>query len=140
MVDSWQPGPMLSRDEEESLSEIEARLRSDSPDLLEMFERDSHDDLAQVLVPWETPPIDIHTDRAAPSRAISLSPWGEPRRRAVLALLVVGALLLAVTATALATFAFGADAGGLVGAVSLPLAGLYSWSLFGCPNQRHRSR
>ena len=103
---------MLSHEEEETLAAMEARLCSESPDLHALFAAPAP----------EAEPV---TRPEAPSST--------PRHRV---LRVVAALLAATAATALVTAAAGPSAGGLIGAMALPMAGLYGWSLFACG--RHR--
>ena len=103
---------MLSHEEEETLAAMEARLRSESPDLHALFA--SPTPAAEPVVGAD-------------------QPMPRPGHRV---LRVVAALLAATAATALVTAAAGPSAGGLIGAMALPMAGLYGWSLFACG--RHR--
>lgn len=100
---------MLSHEEEEALAAMEARLRSESPDLHAMFEQGPHPAAGLAL------PDAAEPDEARPSIARRL-------------LRVVVALAGATAATAAVTVGLGPELGGLVGALAFPIVGLYGWS------------
>lgn len=105
---------MLSRDEERSLAELEARLGDEDPQLA-------------ALLAGAHPSTFPETGRSArvdPGTPTAPSLLGEVIRTALV-------LAAAVALTGLTTVWFGPDVGGLVGAVGLPLAGLYGWRHLG---------
>ena len=124
---------MLDHDEERQLAEIEARLRDEAPDLLELFE----------VIPDPTDRSDPTVDggpSTSPSHRrresfASRAPEPPPTRHPVLKSLA--AVLLAVALTTVATFTVGPNVGGLVAVIGLSAAGMYAYQVLrGCPGLR----
>jgi hypothetical protein len=123
---------MLDHDEERRLAEIEARLRDEAPDLLELF--DEIPDSPAALGPID--PLDaLSRDEPADGAAdagggqLTTHPW----------LKSAAAVTAAVVLTTLVTLAIGPDLGGLVGVIGLSISGMYAYQVLrGCPGLRHR--
>jgi hypothetical protein len=122
---------VLDREEDAALAEIEAALRRDDPEFVELLESMDRSDAIVVVPVPEPEPI------------IILEPALEaPRRRRLRKVLGSIALVVAAVAVTLGTaLLLGPDVGGLVGVVSSSVAGMvvYQWAR-GCPGfRRHRS-
>ena len=98
---------MLSHEEEATLAAMEARLRSESPDLHALF------DQGRQAHPSSLPAAGDPVPRPSATRRVAR---------------IVVAALAATAATALATLAVGPELGGFVGALAFPVVGLYGWS------------
>jgi hypothetical protein len=123
---------VLDREEDAALAEIEAALRRDDPEFVELLERMDRSE-AIVVVPPPEP---------SPEPVIILEPVVEPSGRARWARKLLGSIALVVAAVALTlvtALLLGPDIGGLVGVVSLSVAGMvvYQWAR-GCPGFRRR--
>jgi hypothetical protein len=113
---------VLDHDDERRLAEIEDRLRTDDPEWSSLFE-----------VPIDAPD---HPARLGPLG--SHPGWDEPPHPVVGSVL---ALVIAVLLTTLVTLVLGPNVGGLVGVVSLCVAGMYSYQVLrGCPGVRRRRK
>ena len=109
---AWHAGGVLSHDEERSLAALEAQLDHDDPQL------------AALLAGAHPSTMPRPPSAPAPS---------------LLGAVVRTALAVAATLalTAVTTALLGPNAGGFVGALGLPLAGLYGWRQLGaCPARR----
>jgi hypothetical protein len=121
---------VLDREEDAALAEIEAALRRDDPEFVELLESmDRNEAIVVVPVP-EPEPI------------IILEPVPEPAKRGRLRK-VLGSIALVVAAVAVTlvtALLLGPDVGGLVGVVSTSIAGMvvYQWAR-GCPGFRRRA-
>jgi hypothetical protein len=117
---------MLDHHEERQLADIEAHLRAEAPDLLELFE-----------------------DIAAPGEPALLGDPNETVARETIghtghttshpALKSIGAVLVAIALTTAVTLTVGPDLGGLVAVIGLSIAGMYAYQVLrGCPGLRNR--
>ena len=128
---------MLDRDEDAALAEIEAALRRDDPAfvaLLEQLERDPMDDPGPAPGPIAHPSC----DRPAPVPLVIFddAPADTTRRWLRLASIVF-AIAAALAATLAVTVAWGPDAGGLVGVITIMTATVYGYQVLrGCPGRR----
>jgi hypothetical protein len=117
---------MLDHDEERQLAEIEARLRDEAPDLLELF--DEIPGSPEALGPLD--PLESITSESA---AHTGHPTSHPLLKSV------AALVTAIALTTLVTLAVGPDLGGLIGVIALSIAGMYAYQVLrGCPGLRNR--
>jgi hypothetical protein len=119
---------MLDHHEERQLADIEAHLRAEAPDLLELFE---------VIPDVSDPPAlgDVHetVDRD------QIGHTGHTTSHPVLK--SIGALVAAIVLTTVVTLTVGPDLGGLVAVVGLSIAGMYAYQVLrGCPGLRDRHR
>jgi hypothetical protein len=127
---------MLDHDEERQLAEIEARLRDEAPDLLELFEI-IPDQTERLDRPERAPRSDVarhiagresFTRRTDPVSGTSHPVWKS-----------VAAIVAAVVLTTLVTLTVGPDLGGLVAVIGLSAAGMYAYQVVrGCPGLRDR--
>lgn len=128
---------MLDREEDAALAEIEAALRRDDPDFVQLLERmDSSDTLPAWRIEGT---IELS---AAPEEADGATGAGERRRRSVKVrrmVVAIAVVVAAVAVTLVAAVLLGPDAGGLVGVVALTAAGMIVYQrLRGCPGLRRR--
>jgi len=137
---------MLDHDEERQLAEIEARLRDEAPDLLELFDtipdqidRSPRPDQRGRPTWSDVPRAHLSGQPAvgagpAPDRR----PTGHVTRHPVLKSLT--ALAVAVVLTTIVTLAVGPNLGGLIAVIGLSAAGMYAYQVLrGCPGLRGRS-
>lgn len=120
---------MLDRHEDAALAEIEAALRRDDPDFVQLLEcLDVIDLTAPVAEAQTVEPVVVPTVAGTSRRRFA--------RRLVVSLALV---IVAVALTLVVAVLFGPDAGGLVGVVSLSAAGMFGYQrLRGCPGLRRR--
>jgi hypothetical protein len=117
---------MLDHDEERQLAEIEARLRAEAPDLLELFDEIPSSPEALGLID--------------PLESITSEPVGRTGHTTSHPLLKsIAAVVAAIVLTTLVTLAVGPDLGGLVAVIGLSIAGMYAYQVLrGCPGLRGR--
>ncbi|MEI7593878.1 MAG: DUF3040 domain-containing protein [Actinomycetes bacterium] len=107
---------MLDHDEQRRLSEIEAHLRVDAPELHQLFSMAS-DQNERSAIRGEHPPLG---SLAAVTRGLS-------------------AVLFAIAITAMVTMVLGPNLGGLVGVLTMAFASMYAYQIIrGCPGIRSR--
>lgn len=144
---------MLDREEDAALAEIEAALRRDDPDFVDLLERLERDPLGVADGPERLDHADrvdildapalVDAPALAELQAMAAQPFElveehSPRHTLLLVVSVVAAVLLALAVTLAVTAAWGPDAGGLAGVVSIMAATMYGYqALRGCPG-RHR--
>jgi len=117
---------MLDHHEERQLADIEAHLRAEAPDLLELFDE----------IPDTTDPVDL-VQAHEPIERDAIGRTGHTTTHPVLK--SAAALVAAVVLTTLVTLAVGPDLGGLVAVVGLSIAGMYAYQVLrGCPGLRDR--
>ncbi len=117
---------MLDHDEERQLADIEAHLRAEAPDLLELFE---------VIPDTGDPPA--LGDPLEPVDRERIGRTGHTTSHPVLK--SAAALVVAVVLTTLVTLTVGPDLGGLVAVIGLSIAGMYAYQVLrGCPGLRDR--
>ncbi len=118
---------MLDHHEERQLADIEAHLRDEAPDLLELFDE----------IPDITEPIGVAAPDHEPIERETIGHTGHTTTHPVLKSIV--ALAAAVALTTLVTLTVGPDLGGLVAVVGLSIAGMYAYQVLrGCPGLRDR--
>ncbi len=117
---------MLDHHEERQLADIEAHLRAEAPDLLELF-----DEIPVAADPAS--PVAAHDPIVRESIGESGHTTSHPVLKSATALVV------AVVLTTLVTLAVGPDLGGLIAVISLSIAGMYAYQVLrGCPGLRDR--
>ena len=122
---------MLDHDEQRRLTEIDAQLRAEAPELHQLFET------ASAADPGPSRRHPAHDDRPRPGPSeVGNGPALEPVTAIVRGCF---ALVAAIGLTALGTLLLGPDAGGLIGVVSLAIASMYAYQVIrGCPGLRAR--
>lgn len=127
---------MLDRDEDAALAEIEAALRRDDPAfvaLLEQLERDPGD----VAPGFTVTAAAVERPAPVPLVIFDDAPVLPARRRWLRLASIAFAVVLALVATLAVTVAWGPDAGGLVGVVTIMAATIYGYQVLrGCPGRR----
>ena len=114
---------MLDHHEERQLADIEAHLRAEAPDLLELFE----------VIPGIADPPDL----GPPPDTVARERIGRTTSHPVLK--SIAAVLVAVVLTTVVTLTVGPDLGGLVAVIGLSIAGMYAYQVLrGCPGLRDR--
>jgi hypothetical protein len=117
---------MLDHHEERQLADIEAHLRAEAPDLLDLFDE----------IPVAPDPVSLVAAHEPIARE-TIGHTGHTTSHPVLK--SAGALMMAVVLTTLVTLAVGPDLGGLVAVISLSIAGMYAYQVLrGCPGLRDR--
>ena len=127
---------MLDHDEQRRLTEIDAQLRVEAPELHQLFETARAADPG----PSRRHPAHGHRPRPKPSARSGLDAGPAAALEPVTAIVrSCFALVAAIGLTALVTLALGPDAGGLIGVVSLAIASMYAYQVIrGCPGLRAR--
>lgn len=126
---------MLDRDEDAALAEIEAALRRDDPDFVQLLEQ------MDVIDLTDPAPLEVVADVAVIDGGAKAAEAGATTRKAQVRKIALAGLLvvLAVALTLVVAVLFGPDLGGLVGVVSLSGVGLFAYQwLRGCPGLRGR--
>lgn len=129
---------MLDRDEDAALAEIEAALRRDDPAFVALLERLERDPAADADPgAYAAPEPAVHRSSPVPLVIFDDAPVLPARRRWLRVASIVLAVALALAATLAVTMAWGPDAGGLVGVVTIMAATIYGYQVLrGCPGRR----
>jgi hypothetical protein len=124
---------MLDHHEERQLADIEAHLRDEAPDLLELF-----DEIPDITEPIELAPTRPQGGPEAIERE-TIGHTGHTTTHPVLK--SIAGLVAAVVLTTLVTLTVGPDLGGLIAVIGLSIAGMYAYQVLrGCPGLRDRHR
>ncbi|MEZ5231344.1 MAG: DUF3040 domain-containing protein [Acidimicrobiia bacterium] len=129
---------MLDRDEDAALAEIEAALRRDDPAFVALLEQLERDPAAETDPgPYAAPHPATHRSSPVPLVIFDDAPVLPARRRWLRLASIALAVALALTATLAVTVAWGPDAGGLVGVITIMAATIYGYQVLrGCPGRR----
>ena len=122
---------MLDHHEERQLADIEAHLRAEAPDLLELFE---------VIPEAGDPPSLSDPPGPVDGDWIDREQIGRTDHTTRHPMLKsIAALAVAIALTTVVTLTVGPDLGGLVAVVGLSIAGMYAYQVLrGCPGLRDR--
>jgi hypothetical protein len=124
---------MLDHDEQRRLTEIEAQLRVEAPELHRLFATASSPNAG----PSGRHPA--HGHRPAPGRSGPPLDLGAPLEPVAAIVRSCAALAAAIALTALVTVVLGPDVGGLIGVLSLAVASMWAYQVLrGCPGLRSR--